>query len=111
MKRQKVVYICSPYSDKDEEVVKKNVEDAKKHSAFAVRNNVVPITPHLLFPQFMDESQRDVALSMDLELLQRVDELWVFGGKITKGMREEIDFALHNTGVIVRHFNKYYQEV
>lgn len=107
----KVVYICSPYSNKDEDIVKENVEKAKKYSAFAVRKGVVPITPHIMFPLFMTEKERELALTLDLEIIKRVDEIWVFGDTVSKGMRDEIEYAKHNTGVIIRRFNKYMQEV
>ena len=46
-----LVYICSPYSGD----VKTNTEKAKDYCRFAVEKGNVPIAPHLLFPQFMDE--------------------------------------------------------
>ena len=57
-----LVYICSPYSGD----TAANTEKAKRHCRFAVDNNAIPLAPHLLFPQFMnEETERDLAMFMD----------------------------------------------
>ena len=43
-----LVYICSPFAGD----IKYNVSRARDYSRFAVCKNVIPIAPHLLFPQF-----------------------------------------------------------
>ena len=47
-----IVYICSPYSGN----VNHNIEMARKYSRFAVDRHYLPIAPHLLFTQFMDDT-------------------------------------------------------
>lgn len=85
-----LVYICSPYAGD----VEKNTYRARNYSRFAVVKRAIPIAPHLLFPQFMsEESERSLALFMGGVLLGKCDEVWVFGNRITAGMREEIDKA------------------
>ena len=82
-----LVYICSPYAGDTQ----KNSENARRYSRFAVDRNGIPIAPHLLFPQFMDEmTERETALFMGLVLLGKCDEVWVFGDTISGGMRQEI---------------------
>ena len=57
-----LVYICSPYAGD----VERNVNMARVYSRFAVRNTCIPITPHLLYPQFMDDgspAERELASS------------------------------------------------
>jgi hypothetical protein len=82
-----VVYICSPYSGNKTE----NQKKARSYCRFAVDSGVIPLCPHLLLPQFMDEeTERDLALFMDLVLMSKCKEVWVFGEKVTKGMRIEI---------------------
>ena len=44
-----LVYICSPYAG----YVETNVKNAKRYSRFTVDENAIPVTPHLLYPQFM----------------------------------------------------------
>ena len=54
------MYVCSPYAGD----VKTNVKNAKRYSRFAVDENAIPVTPHLLYPQFMDdgnEAEREMA--------------------------------------------------
>ena len=50
-----LVYICSPYAGD----VDHNVTNARTYSHFAVDNNAIPITTHLLYPQFMDDSREE----------------------------------------------------
>ena len=47
-----LVYICSPYSYG---CINDNIENARRYSRFAVDTHDVPIAPHLLFPQFLDD--------------------------------------------------------
>lgn len=85
-----VVYICSPFSGDTEE----NMEKARGYCRYAVDKGVIPLAPHLLLPQYMDEgTERDLALFMDLVLLTKCKEVWVFGGRITEGMQTEITNA------------------
>ena len=87
-----VVYICSPYSGDTE----KNVENAKRYSRFAVDRHYLPITPHIYFTQFMDDSipaERDTAIFMNLVLMSKCVELWVFGEYLSPGMKAEIERA------------------
>lgn len=82
-----LVYICSPYAGDAEW----NTMRAREYSRFAVNNGTIPIAPHLLFPQFMDEAtERELAMFMNMVLLERCEELWVFGDRISEGMAAEI---------------------
>ena len=59
----------------------------------AIASINVDLAPHLYFPQFMDDniiSERNLALYMDIILLSKCAELWVFGDYISKGMSMEI---------------------
>ena len=47
-----IVYICSPYAGN----VTANVENARRYSRFAVDAGYIPIAPHLLFPQFLNDA-------------------------------------------------------
>ena len=46
-----IVYICSPFSGD----VETNVANARRYSRYAVDKGYIPIAPHLLFPQFLDD--------------------------------------------------------
>lgn len=98
-----LVYICSPYSGD----IERNTEAARRYSRFAVESGYIPITPHLLYPQFMDDSnqqQRELGLRFALILLGKCDELWVFGNCFSSGMKAEIDRAKRKNYTI-RYFS------
>lgn len=97
-----LVYICSPFSGN----VAANKANARRYCRFAVDSGFIPLAPHLLFPQFMrEESERDLALFMNIVLLAKCSELWVFGEYITKGMTIEIGRA-KKKGQPIRSFTE-----
>lgn len=94
-----VVYICSPYSGN----VNRNTEMARKYSRYAIDRGCIPITPHLWLPSILsEETQRDLAISIDLRLLELTVELWICGDVISEGMRREIAHAIE-IGMPIRH--------
>jgi hypothetical protein len=104
-----LVYICSPYSG-DIDI---NVKKARTFCRFALERNCIPLAPHLLFPQFMDDDipqERELAMFMNMVLLAKCNELWVFGDTISKGMAQEIEKAKKRKQLI-RYFNEKLQEV
>lgn len=104
-----IVYICSPLAG-DIEV---NQAKARRYCRFAVANGYLPIAPHLYFPQFMDDNdskERNLALFMDIILLSKCAELWVFGDTISKGMSIEIERAKRKFQPI-RYFTTTCEEV
>ena len=84
-----IVYICSPYAGE----IEKNVAAARKYSRFAVDSGFIPIAPHLLFPQFLndgDPKERQLGLFFGNALMSKRSEVWVFGDRISSGMDTEI---------------------
>lgn len=87
-----MVFICSPYRGD----VETNVQRAYRYCRFAARNETVPLAPHTIFTQWLDDKdreEREAGIYLGLEVLARCDEIWVFGGKITEGMEKEIAMA------------------
>ena len=87
-----IVYICSPYAGD----VEKNVEAAQRYSRFAVDKGYIPIAPHLLFPQFLNDrnpKERQLGLFFGNALMSKCSEVWVFGSRISAGMEAEIKRA------------------
>lgn len=87
-----LTYICSPYRGD----VEANTDLARRLCKLAVARKEIPLAPHLLFPQFMDdsdESQRELAMFMNRILLGKCESLWVWQEDITAGMRLEIEWA------------------
>lgn len=100
----KLIYICSPYRGDTEY----NAAKARGYCRFACRHEVVPIAPHLMYPQFLDDDipeEREEGICLGMELLKRCDELWVFGDRISEGMRVEIEAAEQN-GIKIRYFKE-----
>jgi hypothetical protein len=104
-----IVYICSPYSGD----VEKNVDAARRYCRFAVERGFIPIAPHLLFPQFLDDNddtERELGLFFGNALMSKCAEVWVFGDRISAGMETEIKRARWK-GYHLRHFTEDCQEV
>lgn len=96
-----MVYICSAYSGD----VEGNTEKARRYSRFAVDAGKIPIAPHLLLPQFMkEESEHELVMFMDIAILSKCRELWVFG-KPTAGMLKEIAYA-ERKQMTIKYFNE-----
>ena len=88
--KRAVVYICSKYRGD----IEANTKKARQYCRYALNQGCVPIAPHLLFPQFMDEeSERELAMEADLQILSRCDEIWICGDEISAGMAAEAAFA------------------
>lgn len=86
-KYRPLVYICSKYSGD----TVGNTEAAKRYCRFAVDQGAIPLAPHLLLPLYMkEETERELALFMDMVFLGKTEELWVFGVEASDGMKAEI---------------------
>ena len=97
-----LVYICSPYAGD----VDRNTHRARSFCRYATEQNRIPIAPHLLFPQFLndaDEEQRALGIFMGCVLMTKCAEVWVFGNNISSGMAMEIEKA-EKRGMIIRYF-------
>ena len=104
-----IVYICSPYAG-DTEI---NINAAQKYSRFAVNKGYIPIAPHLLFPQFMndtDPEERKLGLFFGNALMSKCSEVWVFGERISAGMEAEIKRARWKN-YRLRYFSESCEEV
>ncbi len=104
-----LVFICSPFAGD----VERNVAKAQGYSRFAISKGCIPFAPHLLFPQFlddMDKEQREIGLFCGMVLLCKCREIWVFGKKVTKGMAKEIGKAKQKA-IPIKYFNDKCEEV
>lgn len=98
-----IVYICSPFSGDVEE----NVKKARRYSHFAVDEGYIPLAPHLLFPQFLNDNdmiEREMGIHFGNVLMSHCAEVWVFGEYISSGMSAEIDRAKRK-GYKLRYFS------
>ena len=104
-----IVYICSPFSGD----VDGNVAAAQRYSRFAVDKGYIPVAPHLLFPQFLDDNdpkERQLGLFFGNALMSKCAEVWVFGSTISAGMEIEIKRAKWKD-YRLRYFNENCEEV
>lgn len=104
-----IVYICSPYAGDTEN----NTAAARRYSRFAVEAGYIPIAPHLLFPQFLDDNnptERELGLFFGNTIMSKCAEMWVFGDRISEGMEAEIKRATWK-GHRIRYFSETCEEV
>ena len=103
------VYICSLFAG-DIEV---NVAKALTYCRFALDKGKFPIAPHCYLPRFMDDTdpaERELGLSFGLRLLYECRELWIFGARISEGMKSEIRAAKW-WNIRIRQFSENMEEL
>lgn len=91
-----IVYICAPYAAPTKIGRARNELNAADYCYRVAREGHTPIATHLLFPAFLSDEvpeERKLALDMGKNLLRKCDEVWVFGDRISSGMRSEIMLA------------------
>ena len=104
-----IVYICSPFAGD----IEKNVVATRTYSRFAVEQGYIPIAPHLLFPQFLndtDPKERELGLFFGNAIMSKCSEVWVFGSHISSGMEAEIKRAKWKN-YRLRYFTENLEEV
>lgn len=88
----KLIFVCSPFRWD----VERNIQYARELCLQVLRDWDVPFAPHLLFPQFLDDTieyERNMGISAWLIFMQKCDDILV-GDKywISEWMKKEIDF-------------------
>ena len=104
-----LVYVCSPFAGDTET----NINRARGYCRFAVSKGTIPLAPHLHFPQFLDDGdkeQRELGLFFALVMLSHCEEIWVFGERVSNGMAREIAKA-EKRGIPIKRFNSKCEEV
>ena len=100
--KKPIVYICCPYSGD----VEANTKAARRYARFAAEHGRAPLAVTLMLPQFVDEAtERELALRIGETILSRCDEVWVFGDRISEGMRSEIRSA-QQKGIRIQYFSE-----
>ena len=88
----KLIYIASPYAGE----VEQNIQFAKQACRMVMNQGHAFFAPHLIYPHFLNDDdplQRQTGQNMGLAVLEKCDELWVFGSRISPGMTREIQEA------------------
>ena len=87
------VYVCSPLRGN----ITENLEKVKQYGKFVLECGMAPVIPHF-YAEILDDTvdeERALGMTAGTSLLFRADALWVFGDKITEGMKKEISYAKH----------------
>lgn len=90
--KKPLIYVCSPLAGD----FLNNIDRAARYCRFVCSRNSIPMAPHLYFTRFLDDAiaeERDLGLEMGLNVLGVCDAVWVFGSKISPGMKREILLA------------------
>ncbi len=97
MKKNDLVYICSPLSAPTKEGIRKNMEKAAYYAGLV--SGVTggrAIAPHSFLPEYLDDNipeEREAALAFGLSVLRLSKAIIVCGSRISSGMRGEIRLA------------------
>lgn len=106
--RKQLIYVCSPYADDVEE----NVAATKRYCRFVIGQGFIPIALHLIYPQILDDTnpdERALGMTFGNIIMDHCLEIWVFGDKISKGMQEEIKYAV-TKNYCIRYFTETFEE-
>lgn len=91
----KIVFVAHPISGDIKGNIKKVLAICEEiHS-----DEIIPVVPYLVSLQYLNDEvveDRELGISANLVCFHRgfIDELWLFGDKISSGMVEEIRLAL-----------------
>lgn len=89
----KRIFICSRYRGR----VDLNREKARKYARQIIEAGYIPVVPHLLYPQFLDDlnpEERMLGITLGIEDLRECSEIWIFGTMISEGMQFEMSKAV-----------------
>ena len=107
-----MIFVVAPFT----EVVKNNptsLRAVRSYCRFVYQHGGIPVCPQLYLPQFINlhrSKEFQVAAFINIVMLTKCAELWVFGERITKGMSQEIRKA-ETRNMIVRYFTTDCEEV
>jgi hypothetical protein len=100
----RVVYIAAPLAAPTRAEMDENRARAARWCAWAARKGVAPVATWIVLSGELSETQenRELGLTVDCATVERCDEIWMVGGRVSSGMtRESLHAAEHS--VIVRN--------
>lgn len=87
----KAVYIAHPLGrDLDREA---NRARASRWVGYAGTLGFAPVADWIILSGQWPEERRELGLQIDFALIERCDELWLCGGRVSPGMRLEAEHA------------------
>lgn len=97
MKKEDLVYICSPLSAPTKAMIKRNMYKAGIYAqSVASHWGCRAIAPHSFLPEYLDDTipqEREIALEFGLSVLKICKALVICGDVISEGMKGEIKKA------------------
>ncbi len=100
----KTVYIAHPVGGD----VENNAKEILRICRAVHTKETIPVAPYLVSIQYLDDSvheDRELGIDANIEAFRRgfIDEVWLYGPKISAGMIKEIDLAIsYNIPVIAK---------
>lgn len=98
MKREKMVYICSPLLAPTKEGIRDNMKKAERYAAIVSEGyHCRTIAPHAFLPEYLDDTvpeEREIGLRFGISILEISKAVIVCGDKISSGMSREIARAM-----------------
>lgn len=92
--KKKRIFICSKYAGDRT----RNVEIARQLCRRAIRAGHAPFAPHLIFTQFLDDTdpaEREQGIGLGLLFMEVCDEVWAYvSDDISEGMKKELARAV-----------------
>lgn len=90
----KTVFIAHPVA----EDIQGNVEKILAICKQSHNKEIVPVAPYLVSLQYLNDDiteDREFGIDANFEVFHRkyIDELWLFGDRISSGMQEEVKLA------------------
>lgn len=86
-----IVFVSSPLKG----AVKANRKKAKEYCQYVFEQGHFPIAPHVILDFLSDNNpeERECGIQAGLDVLPACEEVWVFGDRISDGMKAEIEAA------------------
>ena len=101
------VYVCSPLRAPDSETPALHLTWARAMCLKAWTAGYVPLAPHLYFPQLLDDDDphtRAAGISLGIDLLLTVSQVFALGIPVSDGMSRELEAAMHHS-ILVRFWS------
>ncbi len=97
IKKNELVYICSPLSAPTEQQMRENMKKASEYAKLVVRQfHCRAIAPHSFLPAYLDDripEEREICLAFGISVLKLCRAVIVCGNCISSGMEGEIRTA------------------
>lgn len=93
--KKPIIYIAHPIANDVQENIKSVLSIVRQLS---IENDVIPFAPYIVYVQALDDcktEERAIGFEHNKAIFQSgiIDEVWLYGGRISNGMQTEIEWA------------------